>query len=341
LAFSLLFGGFFAPLRAKAQAEDTALTANVSPASFLDNKKLKNADDGSVKQDASVNILSDNALVPTATGHISTPEGTDIGSSSSDQVSVYVVRKGDSFSQIADMFGVSVNTILWANNLKKGDKLTEGQILVVLPISGIEHTVIKGETIKSIAKLYKVDVSDITSYNGIAEDSKLAIGDTLIVPGADISTEGGNTSTPKSSNTSIPRYYSSHPLPALAGYFINPVPGAQRSQGYHDNNAVDLAISKGTPIHASASGTVIFASMGWNGAFGGLTIIDHQNGAQTLYAHQSKIIIHAGDTVSQGDIIGYVGSTGHSTGPHLHFEVHGAKNPGVDGTWASNTLASN
>jgi murein DD-endopeptidase MepM/ murein hydrolase activator NlpD len=189
--------------------------------------------------------------------------------------------------------------------------------------------------LKSIAKKYNADVSDIAGFNGITEDSQLAVGDELIIPDGIISDEGGSKpiSDPAATALKNQQYYDTHHVPNLAGYFINPVPGAILSQGIHDNNAVDLAIAKGTPIRAAASGKVIFAQMGWNGAFGGLVIINHPNGTQTLYAHQSKIVAHAGDDVNQGDIIGYVGSTGHSTGPHLHFEVHGAKNPGADDSW--------
>ncbi|MFA5827200.1 MAG: M23 family metallopeptidase, partial [Candidatus Paceibacterota bacterium] len=117
----------------------------------------------------------------------------------------------------------------------------------------------------------------------------------------------------------------------VAGYFINPVPAyARRSQGLHGpgNRGVDLAAPTGTPILASASGTVLLARKGWNGAYGNMIIINHPNGTKTLYAHLSKIATSTGDYVSQGEVIGYVGSTGRSTGPHLHFEVFNARNPG-------------
>ena len=104
---------------------------------------------------------------------------------------------------------------------------------------------------------------------------------------------------------------------------------------------MDLAIAPGTPIHAAAEGTIVLARYGYNGGFGNVVIINHPNGTQTLYAHQSRLLYKQGDadtetgtTVSQGEIIGYVGSTGHSTGPHLHFEVHGAQNPGANDSWA-------
>ncbi len=291
-----------------------------------------------VKNDASVNIVSDSALLPTV-NHMSIPGENEVGESYSDQVSVYVVREGDSISKIADMFDVSVNTILSANDLKKGEKIKEGDVLFILPVSGIEHTVTKGQTLKSIAKMYKVDASDIAQFNGLSDDSALAVGDKIMIPGGEMIDEGGDK--PASNlGTSVARdenYYKSHPLKNLAGYFINPVPTGHKTQGLHGpgHRGIDIGAPKGTPIYASASGTVFFARMGWNGGYGNLVIIDHPNGTRTLYAHQTKIATHTGDEVKQGEIIGYVGSTGHSTGPHLHFEVFNAKNPGADWSWAN------
>jgi len=185
-------------------------------------------------------------------------------------------------------------------------------------------TVAKGMTLKGLAKKYGVDVFDIASFNGIAQDTQLSVGDELIIPDGIIVDDGGNK--PKSINSGK-SYYQTRYLADVAGYFMNPVPGAKLSQGFHGSNSVDLAITRGTPILAAAPGTVIFARMGWNGAYGGLVIINHSNGTQTLYAHQSKIVTRAGNQVSQGEVVGYVGSTGRSTGSHVHLEIHGAKNP--------------
>jgi len=227
--------------------------------------------------DTDVNVYtSGNALSP-ATNHVSIPGETETGNSYSDQISVYVVRKGDSISQIAEMFDVSVNTILWANDMKKGDKLTENDILFILPISGVEHIITKGQTLNSIAKLYKVDVSDIARFNGITEDTKLAIGDKIIVPGGEIYNESSSSKT----NTTIYRT----PTVNVAGYFINPVPAySRRSQGLHGpgKRGIDLAAPKGTPTLASAGGTVLLARNGWNGAYGNMIIINHPNGTKTL-----------------------------------------------------------
>ena len=309
------------------------LQANVSSASIFQDKN-DNKQDNQIDAKADVTIVDDKVL-RSAAGSMGVSDGKDVPDSSLlDETSVYVVRKGDSISQIANMFDVSTDTILWANNMKKGDKLKESDILFILPISGLEHTVTKGQTLQSIAKLYKADINDILQSNDITEDTKLAVGDKLIIPNALKSEESDKPI--KNLSASIAKdkqYYENHPVQNLAGYFINPVPGYRKSQGIHDKNAIDMAISKGTPILASAAGRVTLARNGYNGGFGNLVVISHPNGTETLYAHQSKIVTSTGAEVFQGQVIGYVGSTGHSTGPHLHFEVHGARNPGTDGSW--------
>ena len=112
------------------------------------------------------------------------------------------------------------------------------------------------------------------------------------------------------------------------GYYANPVPGAILTQGLHGYNSVDLGAPLGTPIYAAAEGNVITSKQGgWNGGYGSMIVISHDNGTQTLYSHQSENVVSVGQKVSKGQLIGYIGSTGRSTGNHLHFEVRGAKNP--------------
>lgn len=299
------------------------LEANVSSASIFSNKKGKDKDEVDLNKE--VKIVADSALSPSSSLMSASSEIVD-SEPISDQVSVYVVRKGDTIAQIAEMFNVSTNTILWANDLKKGEKLVEGDTLFVLPVSGVSHTVLKGQTLKGIAKKYNVEVSDIARLNGIAEDLKLVIGDELIIPDAEI--VNIEAEKPK---TAIAKPVSKTPLKVLAGYFVNPVPNYKRkSQGLHGKNGVDLAAPIGTPIVASASGIVLLARNGYNGGYGNMVIINHPNGTQTLYGHMSKLGTHTGDSVKQGEIIGYVGSTGRSTGPHLHYEVRGARNNAQD-----------
>lgn len=236
----------------------------------------------------------------------------------SDQISLYIVREGDTLSGIAKMFGVSVNTIRWANDLPRATALRSGQALSILPVSGVRHVVKSGDTIASIAKKYKGDVEEIREFNDFEENIKLAIGDIVVVPHGTI--EAPATPSPKKpTGTSGPD---------LGSYFMRPLAGGNRTQALHGYNAVDLGAPSGTSVLAAAAGVVVIAKeYGWNGGYGNYVAIQHDNGTQTLYAHMRAITVDTGDTVAQGTIIGTVGSTGRSTGPHLHFEVRGARNP--------------
>lgn len=256
------------------------------------------------------------------------PSGTitDVVSAmSSDRISIYVVRQGDTLSEIADMFGVSVNTIIWANNLK-GRSARPGDTLVILPISGIEHTVVRGDTLRSLAKKYGADEGEIAQFNGLEQGAPLAIGSQIIIPGGELEQEApstGSAARPASKPRILGGGGSAYP-----GYYSNPVPGGILTQGVHGWNGVDIGAARGTPIHAAADGIVIIArSGGWNGGYGNYVVITHDNGTQTLYAHLKSSIASPGERVSAGQVIGYMGATGKATGVHLHFEVRGAANP--------------
>lgn len=304
------------------ESAEIALEPGVSNFSITQDKKGADL----IDSNSCANVTG-GALAP-CLANPGTIEEANNGEAISDQISVYVIRKGDSIVQIAEMYDVSVSTILWANDMKKGDKLVEGDILVILPVDGVSHTVVKGDTLKNIAKKYGADVSDITSFNDISIDTQLSVGQELIIPGAEVSTP--NTPKVKTKNKTSSKNYDNTPTQNISGYFINPVPNyVRRSQGLHDRRAVDLAAPTGTTVVAAASGTVLVARKGYNGGYGNMIIIQHPNGTKTLYGHLSQINTHAGAHVDQAEKIGEVGSTGRSTGPHLHIEVVGAKNPGV------------
>ncbi len=252
------------------------------------------------------------------------------------QISLYVVRPGDSLSGIAEMFGVSVNTILWANNITNRNIIKPGMTLTILPISGIQHTVVKGETLSSIAKKYHGNVNDIALYNGISPTASLASGASIVIPGGEIRTvtrvsRYATHSYGHSRITSAPyNPYRGGSGPALPGFFSNPLPGGIITQGLHGWNAVDIGAPTWTKIHAAAPGTVIVSRTGgWDGGYGNYVVINHGNGTQTLYAHMVRDVSYVGERVSRDQVIGYVGMTGEATGPHLHFEVRGARNPFV------------
>lgn len=285
-----------------------------------------------VKNEPLIAMTNGSALIAEAG-----PEGTaaDVSPTASNgQISLYVVRPGDSVSEIADMFGVTVNTILWANNLKSASAIKPGDTLLILPVSGLQHTVTKGETIASIAKKFNADAGDIALYNGLDTNAHLAAGTAIIIPGGEMPPPPApvRKTTPSGSRrvaaTGPVNPYRGGSGAALSGFFGNPLPGGLVTQGLHGWNGFDIGAHTGTPIYAAAAGRVIVArTSGWNGGYGSYVVIDHGNGTQTLYAHMSQNISSVGEQISRGALIGYVGSTGESTGSHLHFEVRGAKNP--------------
>ncbi len=228
----------------------------------------------------------------------------------------YTVQAGDSVSAIADQFGVSVETILWNNGSLEDnpDYLSLGDVLTILPVSGVYHTVAEGDTLESIAGQYEASVEDIINFEGndLEEPYTLVIGQELIVPGG---------RRPYKVRHVVAW---SGEIPAGAergtGVFGWPMSGyiSQRYYDYHP--AVDIAAPQGTPIKAADSGYVAVVGRSDYG-YGRYVLIDHGNGFQTLYAHFSVIYVKVGQSVGKGQTIGLCGSTGKSTGPHVHFEV--------------------
>ena len=265
-----------------------------------------------------INIANQNALLPDS-GPIGTMADIEEAIPQTGQISLYIVKEGDTLSGIAKMFNVTVNTIIWANDIKYGGLIRPGQELIILPVTGIRYTVKKGDTLRAIAKRYKGDVEEIIKFNNLNPNETLTAGRTIIIP-------NGEYSSPR-----IRYYYSSRTKkssPYYRGYYLRPINGGRKTQGIHGYNGVDLAAACGTPIMASASGDVIVSkSYGWNAGAGKYVVIRHPNNTQTLYAHMSKIIVYRGWHVVKGQIIGYIGSTGLSTGCHVHFEIRGRNAP--------------
>lgn len=245
----------------------------------------------------------------------------DDDSSANTQISIYIVRQGDTISDIAKLFGVSVNTIVWANDISRASALKAGQTLIILPVTGINYTVKKGDTIGGIVSKHKADMQEVLKYNDITISSALIPGQTIIIPDVEL-----QVSLPTKILSKSGAYGTNGP--SYSGYYIRPINGGTKTQGLHGYNGIDLGAYVGTPILAAADGIVIRSlSGGWNGGYGNYIIISHSNGTQTLYAHNSKNLVSVGDRVEQGQTIALVGSTGKSTGSHLHFEIRGAKNP--------------
>ena len=245
-------------------------------------------------------------------------------------ISVYVVREGDTLTSIAKLFRVSPSTILWANDLPRNAVFKVGQTLIILPVTGVRYTVESGDTLVSIAKKFGSDATDIANFNGI-DDGVVIVGMKLIIPDGEIAVAAVVAAPASTKPTSGLATTLNVPLGTAVqnGYYLRPIVGGVKTQGIHGYNGVDLAAPTGTPILASAEGDVIVAkSGGWNGGYGSYVVIQHSNGSQTLYSHESKVIVSVDQHVEQGQVIGYVGATGKATGPHVHFEIrNGIRNP--------------
>lgn len=279
----------------------------------------RNIDPNPAKGGGDITIVGGVALLPE-----SGPQGTmaDIENHApeSDQISIYVVRNGDSLSGIGKLFGVSANTILWANDLKSVKDIHPGDTLVILPVTGVRYTVLKGDTLPKIAKKFGADQEEIAAFNNI--QGLLAVGTEIIIP------DGVETPAAPPSSGTTARVIRSAGGPLISGFFMRPMIGGIKTQGLHGYNGIDIGAPVGTQVLASAAGTVMIArDSGWNGGYGQYVVMQHANGTQTVYGHLSQVYVSAGATIPQGQVIGLSGRSGKSTGPHLHFEIRGAANP--------------
>jgi len=224
----------------------------------------------------------------------------------------YKVRSGDTISGIAKKFGLrNISSLISVNDIGNVRQLCAGQKLKIPSIDGVVYTVKAGDSIDSIAKKNNINIGELLDVNDITSEV-LTAGQVLFLPGV-----GLDSKTLKNAMGDLfmmpisAKFRWSSPY----GSRIDPIANVK---SFH--TGTDMACPTGTPILASMSGKVTAA--GINRVYGNYVIIDHGNGYQTLYAHMSKIIATKGQWVSQGTRIGLVGSTGYSTGPHLHFTVY-------------------
>ena len=241
-----------------------------------------------------------------------------------DLIDTYKVKSGDTLSEIANHYDVSMMTLWWANKLKSKDDLHIGQVLRIPPVSGLVYTVKDTDTLDSLASRYKVSASHIIKLNGLA-DPVLVVGQVLVLPGA----KGAPIPTPKPTHkpdnrSSTPtRSSPSGPVHYTGGQFHWPVVGGGNyiSQYFHyGHEAIDIAADYGSHVVAAAGGRVTFA--GWKSNGGGYQVwISHGGGLYTTYNHMSAITVGSGQSVGRGQQVGRIGQSGNATGPHLHFEV--------------------
>lgn len=218
---------------------------------------------------------------------------------------IYRVKQGDTLSGIADRFGFSASRLANLNKLSDRDRIYEGQVLR-LPANVLTHRVEKGETLSEISTRYNVDLDVIARCNNITNSDMVFAGKQITIP--------VGSKQPVRAVTAGSLSVGQLPWP-VTGWVSSPF--GMRDGRMHEG--IDIAAGTGEPIIAVRGGKVIFA--GTQDGYGLTVIIDHGNGFSTLYAHCSELLVKTGERVASGQLIARVGSTGRSTGPHLHLEV--------------------
>ncbi|MEK7653597.1 MAG: peptidoglycan DD-metalloendopeptidase family protein [Patescibacteria group bacterium] len=290
-------------------SENASLASErATPGQFLEEEIVQ----GQIEQDIAMTQGGSTLLKP----DLASTEAAKVTRTS---VKEYVVAENDTISTIAQKFNVSINTIIWANNLSFSAIIRPGQKLNIPPVSGVLHTIKKGDTIAKIAKSYDADASQIKKFNNLDDDASLAVGDTLMVPGGRII----YTQKPRTAVVyTTPAIDYTIPSTSSGGAMYWPSTCrriTQYSRGWR-HPGVDIACAYGSAIRAAEGGVVTRVQYGRTG-YGYNVTIDHGGGKKTHYSHLSRIDAVVGQEVAKGQVIGLEGSTGRSTGPHLDFEV--------------------
>ncbi len=247
-----------------------------------------------------------------------------------DATETYEVEDGDTLGVIADKFGLSLSTLLWANDLSIRSTIRPGQSMTIPPVDGVVYTVKKGDTINSIAQKYSAETERIIAFNKLSDADDLHIGESLILPDGEppapvvrkiaplsklFDSAPSSSSSSKSTGTVVP-----------SGTWVFPTDDHRVTLCYGckepwgaPHMGVDLDGTYSTHSYAASDGVVIYS--GPRRGYGNTVEIDHGGGIVTRYGHHSKLLVKAGDVVKAGDTIAVTGSTGWSTGTHLHFEV--------------------
>ncbi len=287
-------------------------------------------------------VIIDDTALQAVTGPVGTIMNLSDVPRNGKNITKYVARPGDTVATVAQMFNVSANTIRWHNDIDE-EILKAGDVIEILPVSGLHYTVKKGDTVVSIAKTYAISASAINEINNLVPETALVAGTKLILPGAKklADTETKKESAPKTvakkgSGSTTARATSGRIMTAAElGSYVWPVAGGVVTQGYGSTSfanrsgfykgnfhgGIDIGAPTGTKIFATKAGVVTEAKTGYNGGYGNYITIRHNDGTMSRYGHASKLLVTTGARVEQGENIALIGSTGRSTGPHLHFEI--------------------
>lgn len=327
ILFSIVGGSDLELIEERAgQARSTAVTSYIGTSGSVSPRQT-------VVASNAIPIVGSQALVmtggnaitasPSVTGALRTSDGPRKVRTKTE---TYIVQDGDTISTIASSFGLSSSTILWANDLGTRDYIRPGQTLTILPLDGVQHTVTSGDTITKLATKYDVQEERIRRYNKIGDEDTITKGQELLIPGG----------TPPRA-IPAPRIVQAPSIKDVGSIFTGNIPSASPQSGSASliwptsghvitqywgwtHTGVDIDGDYDSPIYASDGGIVEIA--GWGNGYGLQIVVNHGNGFKTRYAHSSKIFVNVGQRVSKGEVMAMVGTTGFSTGTHLHYEVY-------------------
>lgn len=240
------------------------------------------------------------------------------------ETETYTVKEGDTLSVIAKRFGVNVGTILWANDRSATQYIRPGDSLRIPPVSGVLVTVKSGDTLLALANTYGSDVEEIAEANRLNKEQPLPTGAEIVLPGGSPPytppKQSSYSSPTNQANTFVTKPPDASPA-AAQGKLLWPTSGRVITQYYGwSHTGLDIDGDYSSPLYAAHDGTVTTA--GWNSGGYGLQVVVTGSGVMTRYAHASKIFVKNGDKVKKGQVIAMMGTTGRSTGTHLHFEVY-------------------
>lgn len=291
--------------------EGPAPAANVAAESYPDEDWLQRELQPARATSSLAYAGTEDSLLPVEAG----PTGVRTRSA----VETYAVQPGDTIGGIARKMGLRVATLLWANGLTERSYIRAGQQLTVPPVDGVLHTVKKGETLAAIAQRYRANADEISSFNKLA--GGLSVGSTIVVPNG--TPPAAPAPVRRATQPSQTRVAAIPPAaaPSSATKLLWPTTSRRITQyfGYR-HNGLDIGNKIGQPIYAADDGVVLKSQ--WNqGGYGYYVVLEHAGGLRTLYGHSSQLLVKAGEKVTRGQVIALIGSTGRSTGPHIHFEV--------------------
>ena len=227
--------------------------------------------------------------------------------------SSYRIKKGDMIGVIAEKYGISQDTLISVNKIRATRTIQIGQNIKIPSLDGILYTVKKdGETPETIAEKYEVSADEVANVNKIAVNASLDAGQSVFVPGAELDWITRQAINGDLFRKPIRSYYR---ITSYFGWRGSPFTGRRQFHG-----GIDMACPTGTPIYAAMEGVISYR--GYSNVYGNYVIVTHHSGYKTLYGHMSRFSkLTVGNRVTTGSVIGYVGSTGQSTGSHCHFTV--------------------